>query len=79
MALHPAAVPEEEAEFAVERIDAPAPAHGQEPLQARHDLGLGLAGLVAAGPRGAGRLGCQVVREGGRDDEVAVGEPLHEG
>src|SRR5205085_3847689 len=76
-ARHAAFVPHEPAELAMERVDAAAAPHGEQPLYAVAHLRLRAADVRVTGvERGELRLR-EIVPDRVGQDEVAVREPLH--
>ena len=76
---HAALVPHDFAELLVEAVDGAGAIDGEQPVGAGVDLFLGLLELGLVGLDRARLLGGEIVGDGGRDDEVAIGQALHQG
>ncbi len=79
VAGHAALVPEQFAEFAVEGVRGAVAVDREDQVEPVLDLGLHLAQHRVLGGHGGQRVARQVVVDGGRQHEVAVGQALHQG
>jgi hypothetical protein len=78
VAGHAAFVPDEKAEFAVEAVHAALALDVEEALRLRGAVFERFLELRMLGGDAAGLLMHEVVRDGRRDDEITIGEALHE-
>ncbi len=78
VAGHPALVPEQFAELAVEGVGRAVAVHREDEVQPVRDLGLDRGDLLVVGRDGGQRFPGQVVVEHRRQHEVAVREALHQ-
>src|SRR5690606_9627912 len=80
IALHAELVPDDLAGLAVEVIRGARAVDAEELARlVLHELARCSEGLAVGGRSGLAEEACEVVADGGREDEVAVPEALHEG